>query len=249
MKKYRWQISLGMILISLSTFFYFIHYLIFRDAYQIFYYLLSSIAFIPIDVFLVTVVIDKLIERREKQSLLQKLNMVIGIFFSEVGTELLRLCTFADPNIEIINKKMHVNSEWCDNEFKGIMKDIKNYEHQVDIKKIDKLYVKNFLYTKRNFLLSLLGNPSLLEHDSFTELLQSVFHLQEELQARLDINKISKEDEAHLQIDIIRVYRLISYEWLVYMQFLKNNYPYLFYTAMINNPYETKKDISCIISS
>ena len=242
MKKYKWQIRLGAILISLSTFFYLIHYYIFHDAYTILFYLLSSIAFIPIDVFLVTVVIDKLIDRREKQSLLQKLNMVIGIFFSEVGTELLRVCTSADSNIEAINRKMLVTSEWCQEEFKDIKKDIKNYEYQVDIKMVDKLYIKEFLNSKRDFLLSLLGNPSLLEHDSFTELLQAVFHLQEELLSRVDINEISKEDEAHLEIDIMRAYRLLAYEWLVYMEFLKNNYPYLFYTAMKNNPYDNRRN-------
>ena len=41
--------------------------------------------------------------------------------------------------------------------------------------------LKLFLISKRNFLLMLLENPNLLEHDAFTDLLRAVFHLTEEL--------------------------------------------------------------------
>ena len=90
MKRFSWQILFVLSLIVLSALLYFIHYSIFRDSHHIFLYLIGDIAFLPIQVLLVTLIIDRLLNAREKRSLLKKLNMVIGAFFSEVGTDLLK---------------------------------------------------------------------------------------------------------------------------------------------------------------
>jgi hypothetical protein len=71
-----WQVALACILIGLSAFFYFIHYLIFRDLHHIFIYLLGDIAFLFIDVLIVMLVLQRLLEYRDKRSVLKKLNMV-----------------------------------------------------------------------------------------------------------------------------------------------------------------------------
>ena len=44
---------------------------------------------------------------------------------------------------------------------------------------------------KRDFLLRLLENPNLLEHDSFANLLLAVFHLTEELAQRRDLDRLA----------------------------------------------------------
>jgi len=77
---------------------YFIHYLIFRDAHHIFIYLIGDIAFVFLEVLLVTLVLHQLLQYREKKVMLNKLNMVIGAFFSDVGGELLK--TFSDFDTE-----------------------------------------------------------------------------------------------------------------------------------------------------
>ena len=46
---------------------------------------------------------------------------------------------------------------------------------------------KIFLKEKRMFMLTLLENPNLLEHESFTDLLRSVFHFTEELDKRPEL--------------------------------------------------------------
>ena len=84
--RFNWQIILGIFLIVVSIIFYTIHYLIFRDAHHVFIFLLGDIAFVPIEVLLVTLILHRLLTSREKRALLNKLNMVIGTFFSEVGT-------------------------------------------------------------------------------------------------------------------------------------------------------------------
>ena len=91
---------------------------------------------------------------------------------------------------------------------------------------------------KRSFLLVLLENPSLLEHETFTELLRAVFHLTEELEQRNDLKYLPRADYEHLELDIERAYKLLINEWLQYMEYLMIEYPYLFSLAIRTNPFD-----------
>jgi len=51
--------------------------------------MLGDVAFVPIEVLLVTLIIHRLLSEREKRTRLEKLNMVIGAFFSEMGTDVI----------------------------------------------------------------------------------------------------------------------------------------------------------------
>jgi len=53
---------------------YLVHYLLFRDVYQVAVYGLSDLAFLHIEVLLVVVIIEEVISNQEKQSKLNKLN-------------------------------------------------------------------------------------------------------------------------------------------------------------------------------
>jgi hypothetical protein len=110
----------------------------------------------------------------------------------------------------------------------------------MDRQRVDLEKLKSFLIGKRNFLLGLLENPNLLEHESFTDLLWAVFHLTEELENRVDVKRLPDNDFAHLSSDIKRAYILLVVQWLSYMKHLKNDYPYLFSLAIRTNPFDPK---------
>lgn len=238
MKRYRWQIQLGLALIVLSASLYFIHYVIFRDVRHIFIYLVGDIAFVPISVLLVTLIIDRVLRNREKRARLEKLNMVIGAFFSEVATRLLTYFSDFDPKLDRIRQYLIVTDDWSEPEFSSVSQRLKNFDYGVEIKKMDLKALRNLLVGKRDFLLRLLENPALLEHESFTELLRAVFHLTEELDSREDLGQLPDTDYEHLAGDIERAYSLLVNEWLNYMKYLKDNYPYLFSLAMRTNPFD-----------
>ncbi len=240
MKQLNWQVVLGLSLIALSGFLYVLHFLIFRDAHHIFIYLLGDIAFIPIEVFLVTLVIHQLLNMREKRHLLQKLNMIIGTFFSEVGTELLTYFSDLDPNLDRIREDLIITSGWTEKEFFRVRKTLKTYSYGVDIAQVDLERLKSFLTKKRAFQVTLLENPNLLEHETFTELIRSVLHLTEELAYRDDLIGLPDTDYQHLAGDIKRAYTYLVYEWLDYMKYLNENYPFLFSLAMRVNPFDQK---------
>jgi len=244
MKRFlNWQVILAFILISLSAFFYFIHYLIFKDLHHIFLYLIGDIAFLFTDVLIVMLVLHRLLVYREKRSILKKLNMVIGTFFSEVGTELIKKCSQFDSELTTFAKELVITKDWADKEFVKIRNDVKNYQSGINSKKGNLVEVKDFLVGKRQFLLNLLENPNLLEHESFTELLWAVFHLTDELAHRKDLAKLPDTDYQHLSGDIKRAYQQLALQWLDYMQHLKQDYPYLFSLAMRTNPFDVNATI------
>ena len=244
MKKFlNWQILLALVLIVLSMIFYIIHYLIFRDVHHIFLYLIGDVAFLFVDVLLVMLVLHRLLVYREKKSIIKKLNMVIGTFFSEVGTELLRKTSQFDPELTKIGHQLVITKDWSDKEFIKARKSIQGYESDMNSKKGDLDEVKNLLIGKRQFLLNLLENPNLLEHESFTNLLWAVFHLTDELAHRADLKRLPDSDYQHLSGDIKRAYHQLLIQWLDYMKHLKHDYPYLFSLAMRTNPFDINASI------
>lgn len=238
MKIFRWQVLLGLSLAVLSVLAYLLHYTIFRDPHHIFIYLLGDIAFVFIEVLLVTLIIHHLLSMREKRAKLEKLNMVIGVFFGEFGTELLARFSDFDPRLEEIRKELIVTPEWSEKEFANTSRRLKSYEYSVDIRKIDLVELRGFLTSRNELLLRLLENPILLEHESFAELLRAVSHLTEELVAREDLGGLPESDLKHLTGDVKRAYNLLVDQWVAYMKYLRSNYPYLFSLAVRKNPFD-----------
>jgi len=238
MKRINWQVLLGMCLLVLSALFYFLHYLIFRDPHHIFVYLIGDVAFVFIEVLLVTLIIHSVLEKREKKARLEKLNMVIGVFYSEVGTKLLEILSRWDPEIESIQKELVVEGKSAVKKFGRICKYLKQHDYNIESEKPDWDTVKAFLMTKKDFLLRLLENQNLLEHESFTDVLWAVFHLAEELEARESLQNLPDADHKHLTGDVKRVYGQLALQWLKYMEHLKSSYPHLFSLSLRTNPFD-----------
>ena len=237
--KENWKIVAGIAMVVLSVLFYGLHYVIFRDAHHIFIYLIGDIAFVFIEVLMVSLIIHHLLNEWEKKSHLKKLNMVIEVFFSDFGKHLLVYLSNFDKNIHGVRDFIIATEGKCDIDFKAAYKALKDYEADVGITKIDLKKLSRFLKHKREFLVNLLQNPNLLQHEDFTEMLMAVFHLTEELAAR-DLNQLSEEDLEHTKTDIERAYNKLTYQWLQYMEYTREHYPYFFLFAMRTNPFDEK---------
>ena len=238
-----WQFFLGSSLVLLSALLYFVHYLIFHDAHHIFIYLLGDIAFVFIEVLLVVLIIHRVLDRREKRAMLQKLNMVIGAFFIEEGTRLLGLLSSFDPDAAETAKKLVITDGWSDRDFLKMHKDLKKYVCDINITSEDFGKLKDLLLDKRDFLLRLLENSNLLENESFADLLWAVSHLTEELSHRKGLERLAESDLRHITGDIKRVYERLISEWIDYMKHLKDSYPYLFSLAMRTNPFDENASV------
>jgi hypothetical protein len=243
MKQSRWQVALAATLVVIATMLYYIQIAIFHDERDTFFYLFQDLAFVPIQVLLVTFIVDRFLRIRERMALLKKLNMVIGAFFSEVGTKLLKYFVVFDADAGSLGAKLIVTGAWSDEQFDSAIRDLKTHRVAMDCTQGDLAELKQFVTTRRGFLLRLLENQNLLEHETFTELLWAVFHLTEELDSRPDVRSLPRPDCDHIAGDIKRAYVILLIEWLSYMRHLKNEYPYLFSLAVRTNPFDPKASV------
>ncbi|MCX6685779.1 MAG: potassium channel family protein [Methanoregula sp.] len=182
--------------------------------------------------------IEYFIAEREREERLRKMNMLVGVFFSETGTALIRKFSAVDPAIGTINNALVVSNNWSEADFTKAGSVLAAHHVRLDSRHLDLPALNEFLSAHKPLMLAMLENPYLIEHDTFTELMQALFHVTEELRVRDRLVGLPDTDYAHLSGDINRVYGLLIREWLLYMQHLKKNYPYLFSLAMRTNPFD-----------
>jgi len=239
MKRHGFLVAAAIFLLAASGLLYLTHYLIFRDAHHIYIYLLGDFAFLPLQVLLVGLIIDRILSWREKQAMLGKMNMVVGVFFSEMGTRLLGELLPGFDRSQIM-ARLGVRPNWDANDFRRATAFADTLKAQADCRAINLDALKDFLSHERDLLLRLLENPNLLEHERFTDMLWAVSHLAEELEARPQLQNLPKSDEAHIGQDIGRAFTALAAEWLDYVQHLKSNYPYLFSLVLRMHPLQDR---------
>ncbi len=245
MKHLSWEAKLGISLICFSFVVYFIKFVLLGDPQNTYFYIFNALGFLPINVLLVTLILNKMLTVKSKRERMEKINMVIGTYFSEVGTQLLAYLSDRDPNLHQVRSKFLVSGKWSDQEFDSMRNQLECYTYHVDIHKVDLPGLRCWLIEKRDFLLRILENPVLLEHETFTEMMRAVFHLTDELVQRKDMENLPESDLKHLEMDMNRAYRDAAVQWVAYMQYLKKKYPYLFHLALRLNPFD--EDASPIV--
>lgn len=178
-----------------------------------------------------------LVERRSEQMRSRRVNTLIGLYFSEVGSHLLDLFTLWDSGLEQLGEAANVSPHWTVRDFARLRKQLHYYQYALDFRKMDFQTLSDFLGKKSDLLFRMLENPSLSERESVTELLRASFHLREELVVREGFSDLPETDLEHLANDANRVYRLVARLWVDHMYSMKTTYPYLFSLALRTNPF------------
>jgi len=199
-------------------------------------FLVGDIGFLCLQIALVTLILDRLLRNRERQAMLRKLNMVIGAFFSEIGTQLLGRLAVTDVTLAEVRPDLIPQMGWTESHYRAAEQAVAEHHPKIDIDACDLESLKSMLVAEKPFLLGLLSNQALLEHEQFTELLCAVTHLAEELDARTAFDALPVPDRIHLTGDVKRAYELLTLQWLSYLRHLQTQYPYLFSLAARVNP-------------
>ncbi len=231
-------------LVMLSTLIYTVQIMVFHAPRDTVFYIFQDIAFLPLQIAIVTVVLGSYLKRREKIERLKKINMVINAFFNEAGTEFL-ICFYGfSKNCDEIKERLNVQTNWNDKMFVQTVRFFKNADMQVECSADQLNYLTVLMKSKRNFLIGLLENPNLLEHDTFTDMLLSVFHVMEELIARDEFEVDNQADLEHLSNDIQRALKGLLVEWVEYMRHLRLEYPYLYSFMVRKNRFSKSRNIN-----
>jgi hypothetical protein len=144
----RWKLIAGIGLVNLSLAFLTAHYLVFIGCASPVYFFMGDLAFIPIEVLIVTIIIDQMLVSRDRQQRMEKLNMVIGIFFSRVGTQLLDRFAKADPGEMPLWKRMAGGNDLTVEKFKAMHSGPGGWHAKVDPARVDMDALREFLLQK-----------------------------------------------------------------------------------------------------
>jgi hypothetical protein len=186
---------------------------------------------------IVTSLTQSLVARGQDRLRKQRLNMLIGLFFTEVGNQLLKIFVQYDPNLASFRSDFLINNNWSATDFGRLKKKVQHHEYTIDRKLIDLESLSSFLKEKDDIFIRQIENPDLTEHESFAELLWAAVHLRDELVIRSSLINLPDPDLNHLANDAKRAYNLLVRQWLDYLQYLKRRYPYLFSLALRTNPF------------
>ncbi len=222
-------------LFLLSAVIYLVQYAFFHDSRDTLFYMLQDWAFLPAQIAVVTIVLGGVMAEREKRDRLAKTQMLASSFFFDLGTEMLNRL-LARTDMKDLKPMLHIDPKWQEREFLAAEKTLRTAEVSVRCRPSDFAELKLLLAQKRLSMLVIASNPSLLEHEDFTDMLWAIFHLGDELNARLDFSALQPEDAVHLNEDVARVVREIMVNWLCHMSHIRQEYPYLFLLEAAKNP-------------
>lgn len=226
------------LLVVLSAIIYGIQLSIFYGSpyYSTLFYFLQDLAFLPIEVAMVTFVFNRFLEKQEKEKQYKKIKVIISTFFVEGGLEIMESLSKCNVNSDEIKKQID-DIKLIKKREKKIRQACKalDYKMEASIERIVDL--KKVLLSKKHFLVRMLENDNLLEHDSFTDTLWAVFHVADELQLT-DVTMMTEEQINHLCMDLNRAYQGLVDEWITYIVHLEREYPYLYKTAIKRSPFK-----------
>jgi voltage-gated potassium channel len=182
------------------------------------------------------------LQRRQVALNSHRVNMLVGVFFTEAGNDLLRIFSGFDPNIATVRKDFLVTADWIPEKYQDLKKRLNSYEYRIDPSSLELDKIHSFLQAKGDLLVRQLENADLIENENFTGLLWATVHLRDELAARPGLENLPEADVAHIANDAKRAYGLLTRQWIDYLQFLKVKYPFLFSLALRTNPFVENPD-------
>ncbi len=189
---------------------------------------------------------EMMLSRREERSRHDKLNILAGLFFSEIGLSVLKTASIKDSAIGSIRKTLASAGKWTDADVSAIRTYFSGHESDLAPLPADFELLRGILKENQYLMIQLLENPVLVEHEHFTDILRAAFHFNEELRSRNDFRELPPSDLEHLKGDLKRLYDFLIPQWVDYMVFLKENYPYLFSLAVRTNPFCDREDARVI---
>ncbi|MBQ2612676.1 MAG: hypothetical protein IJG19_02185 [Methanobrevibacter sp.] len=243
----RWKIKFSIIMVIAIIIIYGSNILVLKDPEHVISYIWTHLGFIPVDILIVAFVLDEIISKKEKEAMMEKLDMIMSTFFSEVGNDLISQLSSVNKHKADTSYLESIKS-WDDKDYENKLKEIKNINipFRADVTSEDReeylTNIRNLLINKREFIVGLLNNPNLLEKEEFSKLLTAILHLDEELEHRPDLSKVTDVDFNHLNGDMERIYNILIHEWIYYLRYLNKHYPYMIALIIRTNPFDANAD-------
>ena len=243
----KWKIKFSIIMVIAIIVIYGSNILVLKDPEHVISYIWTHLGFIPVDILVVAFLLDEIISKKEKEAMMEKLDMIMSTFFSELGNDLIKQLNAVNP-YQADTSYLETIKTWDDKDYENKLNEIKNINipFKADVAPENReeylTNIRNLLINKRDFIVGLLNNTNLLEKEEFSQLLNSILHLDEELEHRPDLSNISDVDFNHLNGDMQRIYNKLVHEWIYYLKYLNKHYPYMIALIIRTNPFDENAD-------
>lgn len=243
-----WKVDFVIVMVIIAIIIFASRIFFTGDPNEVSSYLWKQIGFIPVNLIIVAFLLDSIISKKEKEAILEKVDMIVGTFFTKIGNDMVYEISIVNENkVQVDNLKSI--GEWEDKDYKNKLKELEEHpvEFDCNLQGVERVeFLENIskrLHDNQEFFISLINNSNLLEKDEFSNLLLSILHLDEELTRRGNFENISDIDFNHLKGDISRVYSNLVYEWVYYLRYLNRFYPYMISLAIRTNPFDCDVDV------
>ncbi|MBU0580353.1 MAG: hypothetical protein KKA19_04170, partial [Candidatus Margulisbacteria bacterium] len=171
MKKWKNELAIIISLLLLSVLIYLVHFWIFHDFHHISIYFVGDLGFMGIEALIVYYVIDHLLKTREKAALRKKLNMLAGIFFYDLGIKVINELNNLVQNKDAQAANICVQEGWADKDFLRVQKNIPELQLKFQYKNEVVENLAKVLSAGKELIIRLMENPSLHEHEIFSDML------------------------------------------------------------------------------
>lgn len=228
--------TIGIALLVSAVIIYLIQILLFHNSHETFFLLFQDLAFLPLEVVLISFILEKYLSKREKLLKFRQMQVVISAFYANVGAALIQNFSPFNTNFYKLKEEFGTEQDLI-YEKKKKLNFALDFDYEMDSRAGNLSDLNKFLLTKKSYILSMFENPNLMEHDHFTDMLWAVYHVLDELENRNTFTELPENDMDHLSLDIKRAYELVIKEWVGYMIHLKQEYPYLFSLAIRKSPF------------
>lgn len=229
--------QLILLLLCASALLYAIHYLIFRDLHHLAIFGLHELAFVPLEVILVTLGLDQLVEKTHREEARSKVSIIETLYFNESGSTMLRYLTSFDPDAARLRELLQVTQDWRSSDFRQAIRQLKSYPFLLDLERIDFFGLHYHLSQRHEYYRSMLENPALTQSEAFTEMIMKIYLLWEELDGRTNLYQLPEKDRSYLAELLHEIYRELTEYWLdnVYNHSIHNRFR--LHRAIESNPF------------
>ncbi|MBR5391125.1 MAG: hypothetical protein IK141_07525 [Clostridia bacterium] len=202
------------VLVICSLILYVVHYLIFRDFHHIAIFFVHDLAFLPLEVILVSLGLDRLIESTHENEIKSKTSIIETLFFNESGSRILRYLIRFDPDAKKLATMLNLSMDWRPSNYAAAGRQLKLYPFELDADRLDFYGIHYHLNEHMAFYRNILENPAMTQSNRFTEMVMNIYLLGEELEGRTDLYNLAEADRRFLGELLRQIYRELTEYWL-----------------------------------
>lgn len=227
-RKYLYKITIAVGLVAISAILFAEYWIYTGDLAYISNYFYLHFAFLPIHALVISLILDELIVHREKKARRKRLNMFLGIFFRQMGMDIMLQMLLLVKKPGELEEMMLVDKDWKARHFRRARMQVANLRLQMNPDREQLARLLAMLAEREQEIIAMTRNPLMLEFESLYRCLLSMFHLIEETHFRGQVVDMSDGVLNHLAQDAGKALILLGGLWLSYLEYLKGEHPVLF---------------------